>query len=269
MPTVTIDTSATIEQAKAVTLIGAASNVLAKAASAPTEHVHINLRCSQLMTWGSKLGGVDGNPHTAQIRVVVAQTLTAANKQAIVTGVGKLLAPYSPPASTQFYFESAAAENLAIDGLLLPDLIARDSGNAAPAPKKEAKGPAQQAKQTPEEKKAKEAAKEAEKLRAKIIKEGGKKGVEIEGASDMGGLDFFCTTMELPEGDTELLLSAMEAMNAKFENEEERKGCSGHVGKMIFSAGVEQLAITAYVPESKREKIDVVEWVQVCNCMRT
>ena len=34
----------------------------------------------------------------------------------------------------------------------------------------------------------------------------GKKGVEIEGASDMGGLDFFCTTMELPDGDTDLLL---------------------------------------------------------------
>ena len=37
-----------------------------------------------------------------------------------------------------------------------------------------------------------------EKFIAKIVKEGGKKGVEIEGASDMGGLDFFCTTMELP-----------------------------------------------------------------------
>ena len=41
---------------------------------------------------------------------------------------------------------------------------------------------------------------EREKFLAKIIKEGGKKGVEIEGASDMGGLDFFCTTMELPDG---------------------------------------------------------------------
>ena len=51
-------------------------------------------------------------------------------------------------------------------------------------------------------------------LSAKIIKEGGKKGVEIEGASDMGGLDFFCTTMELPDGDAELLLMSMDAMNA-------------------------------------------------------
>jgi len=31
------------------------------------------------------------------------------------------------------------------------------------------------------------------------------------------------------------------------DNSEERKGCSGRVGKMIFSAGVKQLAIVAYV----------------------
>ena len=36
---------------------------------------------------------------------------------------------------------------------------------------------------------------------AKVIKEGGKKGVEIEGAADMGGLEFFCTTIESPDGE--------------------------------------------------------------------
>ena len=73
--------------------------------------------------------------------------------------------------------------------------------------------------------------------RQKIIKEGGKKGVEIEGASDMGGLDFFCTTMELPEGNIEYLELSMLAMNAEPDPEaEDRKGCSGHIGKMIFSA---------------------------------
>ena len=114
------------------------------------------------------------------------------------------------------------------------------------APKAAAKGPAQQPKQTPEEKAAAQAAKDAEKLRAKIIKEGGKKGVEIEGASDMGGLDFFCTTMELPEGNLEYLELSMLAMNAEPDPEaEDRKGCSGHIGKMIYSAGVEQLVAEA------------------------
>ena len=125
------------------------------------------------------------------------------------------------------------------------------------------KGPAQQEKMSKEEKAAQAAAKDAEKLRAKIIKEGGKKGVEIEGASDMGGLEFFCTTIETPEGDVELLQMAMTAMNAQPDPEaEDRKGCSGHVGKMIFSTSVEQLAIVAYVPAAKKEKIDITEWVQ-------
>ena len=60
----------------------------------------------------------------------------------------------------------------------------------------------------------------------------------------MGGLDFFCTTMELPDGDTDLLLMSMDAMNSDPDPEaEDRKGCSGHVGKMIYSAGVTQLAL--------------------------
>ena len=104
------------------------------------------------------------------------------------------------------------------------------------------------------------------KLKAKIIKEGGKKGVEIEGASDMGGLDFFCTTMELPEGDLEYLELSMLAMNAEPDPEaEDRKGCSGHIGKMIFSASVEQLALVAYVPAGEfnksADKVDVTAWM--------
>ena len=79
----------------------------------------------------------------------------------------------------------------------------------------------------------------------------------------MGGLEFFCTTIETPEGDVELLQMAMTAMNAQPDPEaEDRKGCSGHVGKMIFSTSVEQLAIVAYVPAAKKEKIDITEWVQ-------
>eukprot|EP00967_Tisochrysis_lutea_P142004 scaffold261729_cov29-Tisochrysis_lutea.AAC.2 len=44
--------------------------------------------------------------------------------------------------------------------------------------------------------------KERAKLVAKVVKEGGKKGVEIEGAADMGGLEFFCTTIESPDGES-------------------------------------------------------------------
>jgi len=96
----------------------------------------------------------------------------------------------------------------------------------------------------------------------KVIKEGGKRGVEIEGAADMGGLQFFCTSMELPDGDLDLLMESMKAMNAQSDpTEEERKGGSGHIGKMIFSAGVDQLAVVAYVPEAKQEALSCEEWL--------
>jgi len=112
----------------------------------------------------------------------------------------------------------------------------------------------------------KEAAKEAEKLKKAVVKEGGKKGVEIEGASDMGGLEFFCTTIESADGMPALLQMAMTAMNAQPDPEaEDRKGCSGHVGKMIFSASAAQLAIVAYVPDDKLEKVPIADWVEhVC-----
>jgi len=140
-------------------------------------------------------------------------------------------------------------------------------GDKKEEPKKEVKK-----EEKKEEKKADAGldAKALEKLKAKIIKEGGKKGVEIEGASDMGGLDFFCTTMELPEGNLEYLTLSMDAMNADPDPEaEDRKGCSGHVGKMIFSAGVEQLAIVAYVPAGEHNKsagkVDIKTWIEdVC-----
>merc|ERR1712050_753727 len=97
----------------------------------------------------------------------------------------------------------------------------------------------------------------------KVIKEGGKRGVEIEGAADMGGLQFFCTSMDLPDGDLDLLVESMKAMNAKSDpTEEERKGGSGHIGKMIFSAGAEQLAVVAYVPEAKQGELSCKEWLK-------
>ena len=84
--------------------------------------------------------------------------------------------------------------------------------------------------------------------------------------SSPGGLDFFCTTIESPDGDLDLLQMAMTAMNAEpEEGAEDRKGCSGHVGKMIFSAGTTQLALVAYVPDGTHNKsageVDVAAWM--------
>merc|ERR1719388_296548 len=111
---------------------------------------------------------------------------------------------------------------------------------------------------TPEQK-----AEEHKKKMKKVIKEGGKRGVEIEGAADMGGLQFFCTSVDEPEGDLDLLVESLKAMNAKpVPGEEERKGCSGHIGKTIFSAGVDRLAVVAYVPEDKVGALSCEEWLK-------
>jgi alanyl-tRNA synthetase len=101
------------------------------------------------------------------------------------------------------------------------------------------------------------------KLLKKVIKEGGKRGVEIEGAADMGGLQFFCTSVDEPQGDVNLLEESVKAMNTKSDpTEEERKGGSGHIGKMVFSAGTERLAIAAYVPDEKQGECSCEEWLQ-------
>eukprot|EP00397_Hematodinium_sp_SG-2012_P036265 GEMP01039132.1.p1 GENE.GEMP01039132.1~~GEMP01039132.1.p1 ORF type:complete len:433 (+),score=123.18 GEMP01039132.1:22-1299(+) len=103
-----------------------------------------------------------------------------------------------------------------------------------------------------------------EKLLQKVKKEGGKRGVEIEGASDMGGLEFFCTCVDAPEGDLELLQECLTAMNEKSDPlAEERKGGAGNVGKMVFSSGSERLAIVCDVPAEKRGKIAAKEWMEV------
>jgi glutathione S-transferase len=104
---------------------------------------------------------------------------------------------------------------------------------------------------------------EKKKKLKKVVKEGGKRGVEIDGAADMGGLQFFCTSVDEPEGDLELLRTCMDAMNAESDPaEEERKGGSGRIGKMIFSAGDHQLAVLAYIPEALKDSIDAKEWLQ-------
>merc|ERR1719352_1823476 len=104
-----------------------------------------------------------------------------------------------------------------------------------------------------------------EKKMKKVIKEGGKRGVEIEGAADMGGLQFFCTTMDEPNGDVDLLYESMRAMNAKSDpSEEERKGGSGRIGKMLISKdqGDSKLAMVAYCPPSKHGELTADQWMK-------
>jgi len=108
---------------------------------------------------------------------------------------------------------------------------------------------------------------------AKIHKMGGKRGVEIEGQADLGGLQFFCNAMnDAPFGaDLDTLVEGVRAMNFESDpSEEERKGGSGKIGKAIFSSDDSALCIVAYVPSEKSQACDAVEWLkEIClKCMQ-
>eukprot|EP00291_Cryptomonas_curvata_P008212 CAMPEP_0172190846 /NCGR_PEP_ID=MMETSP1050-20130122/23347_1 /TAXON_ID=233186 /ORGANISM="Cryptomonas curvata, Strain CCAP979/52" /LENGTH=154 /DNA_ID=CAMNT_0012865779 /DNA_START=30 /DNA_END=492 /DNA_ORIENTATION=+ len=78
----------------------------------------------------------------------------------------------------------------------------------------------------------------------------------------MGGLEFFTTQIESAEGDLALLQAAMDAANKDVDPaDEEAKGGSGMVGKMLLSSGDKQLALLCYVPAEKRDKVKASEWM--------
>lgn len=102
-----------------------------------------------------------------------------------------------------------------------------------------------------------------EKMLKAVIKEGGKKGIEISGAADMGGLEFFNTIMEQCKGKPELVELAMHAANKDIDpEEEESKGGSADVGKCIVGPGDKDIALVAYVPERNIAKVSAVDWVK-------
>merc|ERR1712032_645391 len=102
-----------------------------------------------------------------------------------------------------------------------------------------------------------------EKKMKKVLKEGGKRGVEIEGAADMGGLKYFCTKVDEPAGDLDMLVESVKAMNAKSDpTEEERKGGSGKIGKTVFSMAEDNnLCIVCCVPKEEQKFISATEWL--------
>ncbi|GFR53048.1 hypothetical protein Agub_g15749 [Astrephomene gubernaculifera] len=86
-------------------------------------------------------------------------------------------------------------------------------------------------------------------------KEGGKKGVDICGMSDMGGVKFFNVVLESANGDLDLISAVLEGMNAPVdEAAEERKGGAGHLGKMLLSAGDKTVALLCNIPAELAEQ---------------
>lgn len=92
--------------------------------------------------------------------------------------------------------------------------------------------------------------KEREKLIKAAVKEGGKKGQDLCGMSTFG-VHFFCTSVDSPGDDWELMDKCMEGMNKEVdENADDRKGGAGDLAKLLFSAGDTKLLLLCHVPAS-------------------
>ena len=72
------------------------------------------------------------------------------------------------------------------------------------------------------------------------------------------------------QGNIALLQASMEGMNSvpDPDDPEERKGCSGHIAKLIISENEQEkkIAMVAYVPEAMKDTINAIEWMKsVCD----
>ncbi|EGD76371.1 lysyl-tRNA synthetase [Salpingoeca rosetta] len=100
------------------------------------------------------------------------------------------------------------------------------------------------------------------KLKKAALKEGGKKGQDLAGMCDMGGIKFYHVVMEKCEGNIDLLMLALEGMNKEVDaSADDRKGGAGNLAKMLLSASNEQLAIVCHVPESITD-LSPKDWVK-------
>merc|ERR1711953_265623 len=87
--------------------------------------------------------------------------------------------------------------------------------------------------------------------RMRVVKEGSRRGQEINVNAKFCGMAFFCTAVSEPNGDFKLLEQSLVTMNAE---------CTD-IGKMLFSDGPEQLAIIACVPDVHATALNCEEWL--------
>ena len=100
-----------------------------------------------------------------------------------------------------------------------------------------------------------------EKKIAAAKKEGAKKGQDLSGLQDMGGVSYFHVALDKSDGNWHLIEAAMDGANASVDpNGEDRKGGAGNIGKVFFSASSECMCIYMHVPEGVSEKVTLQEW---------
>lgn len=115
-----------------------------------------------------------------------------------------------------------------------------------------------------EEEIAKQRELKKQKLLAAAFKEGGKKGQDLAGFADIGGVKYFHVALENCNGSWELTEAAMNGANTVVdEAAEERKGGALNIAKAFLSANEDRLCIYLHVPEELSEKVPINEWFDV------
>lgn len=90
------------------------------------------------------------------------------------------------------------------------------------------------------------------KLMKSSKKEGNKLGIDLVGASEMGGTEYFCTTIVNAEGNFEVLTAAKDAMLEEL---------TASVGVILVSAGVKTLSAWCVIPADKAAEMPANEWL--------
>ncbi|KAF5831683.1 hypothetical protein DUNSADRAFT_12737 [Dunaliella salina] len=94
------------------------------------------------------------------------------------------------------------------------------------------------------------------------LKEGGKKGQDLSGMAQMGGVTFFNVSAEEPNGDWKLLEKVMEGANAPVdETAEERKGGAG-IRDEAITAGFQLFKAKGLVPANADSDSDDVNYAE-------
>jgi lysyl-tRNA synthetase class 2 len=88
-------------------------------------------------------------------------------------------------------------------------------------------------------------------------KEGAKKGQDIIGLRDIGGVNYFHVALEHCDGNWELVETAMKAANITDGNTAE------NIAKAFLSASEDRLCIYLHVPESLSDTITLKDWFSV------
>lgn len=95
-------------------------------------------------------------------------------------------------------------------------------------------------------------------------KEGGKKGQDLSGLEDMGGVHYFHVALEHCNGEWDLVNAAMDGANALVDTSSgDRKGGAGGIAKAFLSANEERLCISVDFPEKLVGAVTLNEWFDV------